>query len=115
LNYVNYTFVWQPQLTGTVTETGDGRDRSLAGWTVFIDQNGNGQYDSGEPTAITNDEGSYAFFDDTKSGFVFQSGSSYTVGVVLPTSGFQIANGGPSTATFTFAGGTFTVNFQVWQ
>jgi hypothetical protein len=29
------------QLTGTLTETGDSRNRPLGGWTVFIDLNGN--------------------------------------------------------------------------
>ena len=35
--------------------------RGLQGWTVFIDTNGNGTYNSGEPTATTDANGNYAF------------------------------------------------------
>lgn len=33
----------------------------LKGWTVYIDKNNNGQYDSGEPTATTGKNGLYIF------------------------------------------------------
>jgi hypothetical protein len=38
-------------------------DRPQAGWTVFLDNNGNGTKDSGEPSVLTGADGAYAFAD----------------------------------------------------
>ena len=38
----------------------DGRERALAGWTVYLDKNGNGLLDRGEASQLTDDAG-YAF------------------------------------------------------
>jgi hypothetical protein len=35
----------------------------LSGWTVYLDTNGNGTLDSGEPTAVSGSNGYYAFTD----------------------------------------------------
>ncbi|MGK7942206.1 MAG: Ig-like domain-containing protein, partial [Crocosphaera sp.] len=40
---------------------GDFNENPLSGWTVYLDNNGNGRYDSGERTAITNSTGEYSF------------------------------------------------------
>ena len=34
---------------------------SLANWTVYLDQNDNGQFDAGEPSTLTDGDGNYAF------------------------------------------------------
>jgi hypothetical protein len=40
---------------------GDGGERGLAGWTVFLDADNNGRLDPGEVSAITAADGSYTF------------------------------------------------------
>ena len=47
----------------------------LAGWTIYLDLNGNGRLDAGEPSAVTDDEGRYSFTN-------LEDGT-YTVGEVL--------------------------------
>lgn len=111
--YAAQSLTAQPQLTGLLTETGDGRNRPLTGWTVFIDQNGNGVFDPGEPTDITNANGVYDIYSDSEANLTFTSGQSYAVGVVVPATGYQLL--APATTTFTYNGGTSTVDFQVWQ
>ena len=39
----------------------DGAESGLSGWTLYLDQNVNGQFDAGEPTAITDGSGAYTF------------------------------------------------------
>jgi hypothetical protein len=41
--------------------TFDANEVGLAGWTIFIDANGNGTLEATEPTAVTNATGTYAF------------------------------------------------------
>jgi hypothetical protein len=103
-------FTAQPPLTGTLTDIGDARNRPLTGWTVFLDLDGNGQYDPvNDPIDITNANGQYAFY------YNFQPGNSYAVGVVLPQTGYQLPANTPPTTTFTYNGGTSLVNLQVLQ
>ncbi len=102
-------------LMGTLTETGDGRNNPLQGWTIYIDQNGNGQYDPGEPTDSTNALGQYFFYNNPAANLKFTSGDSYAVGVVLPSSGYQLPGNGSATTTFQYNGGTSTIPLQVQQ
>lgn len=37
------------------------QEPGLAGWTIYVDQNENGRRDMGEPSTVTNADGSYAF------------------------------------------------------
>ena len=41
----------------------DGGEQGLAGWTIFLDQNTNGQLDNGELSVVTNVNGNYSFVD----------------------------------------------------
>jgi hypothetical protein len=55
------TFTAEPgtaTLSGTVCANGNG-DTGLAGRTVFLDRNGNGLRDAGEPSAVTDSTGNY--------------------------------------------------------
>jgi len=38
-----------------------GGEAGLSGWTLYLDQNVNGRFDAGEPTAVTDGSGAYAF------------------------------------------------------
>jgi hypothetical protein len=74
----------------------------------------------GDPRDVTNANGQYDFYTAAASslslGVTFNQGDRYVVGVVLPPAGYQVANGGPTTTTFTYNGGTSTVvDFEVWQ
>ncbi|MFO0847151.1 MAG: putative Ig domain-containing protein [Gemmataceae bacterium] len=46
--------------TATISGVGQGNFK-LAGWTVFLDDNGNGTRDPGEQTAVTDEFGGYTF------------------------------------------------------
>ena len=59
----------------------DAREPGLSGWTVFLDRNANGQFDSGEPTSITDRKGRY--------GFSKLSSGTYLVGVIDQNSQYQ--------------------------
>ena len=61
-------------------QTVDPDDQGLAGWTVFLDVNGNGQFDAGDVSQTTEASGRYAF-----SGLV---AGAYQVGAV-PPAGWQ--------------------------
>ena len=41
--------------------TQDNGETGLSGWTVFIDENGTGQFSQGDPTATTDANGTYTF------------------------------------------------------
>jgi subtilisin-like proprotein convertase family protein len=41
----------------------DEGERRLAGWTIFLDANGNGSLESGETSTTTDVDGNYVFFD----------------------------------------------------
>jgi hypothetical protein len=55
------TFTNSPVVDGFVTNQ---KDQDQSGWTVFVDTNGNGVLDSGEPSTMTNSEGFYGFYDN---------------------------------------------------
>ncbi|MFO0889623.1 MAG: SdrD B-like domain-containing protein [Isosphaeraceae bacterium] len=89
--------------TGAFTEPG------LAGWTVFLDLGGDGNLDPGDPTAITDESGHYAFLG--------LAGGSYQVTEVVPE-GWSPADGfGTSQLVDVNAGETATAedfaNFTV--
>ncbi len=56
-NDVNRDGVRNALLSGAFSDPG------LAGWTVFLDMNRSGAFDSGEPTALTDASGAYVFPD----------------------------------------------------
>jgi hypothetical protein len=104
-----------PPLSGTLTETGDGRNQLLAGFNIYIDQNGNGQFDPGEPSTTTNAQGNYSFYDNPANNLTFTSGSAYAVGVQVPPSGYQLPPGASATTTFTYNGSPATIDLQLQQ
>jgi ELWxxDGT repeat protein len=73
-------FVWQ-DLDGNGQK--NGAEINLAGRTVYLDSNNNGQVDASERTTITNSSGEYTF-NDLRPG-------SYTVAQVLPVGWSQTA------------------------
>ena len=58
----------------------DQQETGLAGWTVFLDTNGNGKLDTGEQSAVTAADGSYSF--------AALAAGSYTV-VTIGQAGYQ--------------------------
>ena len=72
-------------LSGTVfndadnSETLSAGEKSYSGWQVYIDSNGDGQYEAGEPTTTTDAKGNYTFKDLQKG--------TYLIGVVPAISG----------------------------
>jgi large repetitive protein len=60
----------------------------LADWTIYLDQSGNGQFDSGERSTLTDAQGQYVF-SDLPPG-------TYRVAEVLPPGWQQTSPGGPS-------------------
>ena len=40
--------------------TRDNDEPGLGGWRIYIDQNANGEWDEGEPSALTDSNGQYA-------------------------------------------------------
>ncbi|MHC5536888.1 FG-GAP-like repeat-containing protein [Singulisphaera rosea] len=66
----------------------------LAGWTVFLDTNGNGQLDSGEQSMLTSATGAYAFYGLTP-------GTTYTVDLVSNTGASAIYSFEASTVSGT--------------
>jgi hypothetical protein len=87
------------QGNGTLTSASSG----LSGVTVFVDLNGNGVLDPGEPSASTDTNGTYSIPNLTAG--------SYTVGVVsTPGVAFTVPAGGVASVTLA-AGQTLTQNF----
>src|SRR5262249_1352085 len=78
--------------TGRVIRGGvrDDLGQGLAGWTVYIDLNRNGQFDPGEPSRLTHNDGNSSF-DNLAPG-------SYNVAEVVPTGWVPTAPGGLSFA-----------------
>jgi hypothetical protein len=64
-----------PPLSGTVADVE--HNLGVSGLQVYLDANGNGQYDPGDPVSITNTNGFYAFYNLTP-------GTRYSVGLLLP-------------------------------
>lgn len=79
----NINFSAQPgglpgSISGTVYDdvlgngTNSGSDSGLSGWRVYLDLNQNGQYDSGEPTAVTDTSGQYTIADVPPDQYVLR-------------------------------------------
>jgi hypothetical protein len=61
---VSFTVMQKTSIQGTVYAlANDGSKVPLAGWTVFLDEKGDGQLDPGDPTALTDANGNYVFFN----------------------------------------------------
>jgi hypothetical protein len=91
-------------------QNADGRHQTtepkLAGWTIYIDANGNGQLDNGEVSAVTDGSGTYSF-DDLAPG-------KYRLCEVQQTGWQQTAPGtksGCSTVAVKLSGKTYHKNF----
>lgn len=80
LNFTNEQFsnTYRPsaKLAGTIV---DRSHSPVAGQELFLDLNGNGKPDPGEPIAITNSQGQYAFNE-------LVVGTTYALALVLPGS-----------------------------
>lgn len=89
----------ETQITGTPTTS----EPSLAGRTVYLDQNGDGRYEAGDPTAVTDATGQYQFTN--------LAPDSYRVAEIIP-SGWATTQPVGGAATVTVASGaTTTQNF----
>jgi predicted outer membrane repeat protein len=75
----------------------DADEPGLAGWTVFSDRNNNGQWDSGEPAAVTraDDAGTAAIDEGGRYAILSLAPSHYVVAAVLPAGWEQTAPGAP--------------------
>ncbi|MBP9019510.1 MAG: THxN family PEP-CTERM protein, partial [Bacteroidales bacterium] len=81
---------------------GDNNNAPLSGWTIYIDSNSNGSPDTGEPTAVTDENGSYCFTGLLAGTYrireVLQSGWS----ISSPTNGYHSITVGPSATNVDF-------------
>jgi hypothetical protein len=93
------TVFFDPPVTGSLTTS----SQPIAGVTVFVDLNGNGVLDSGEPSASTDANGTYSLAN--------LAAGSYSLRVV-PTPGatFTLPAGGVASVSLA-AGQTLTQNF----
>jgi len=68
----------------------DNGEKALAGWTIYLDANGNGQFDEGEKSAVTDANGHYSF--------IVKAGYSYAIREVQQPGWYQTgpADGGYS-------------------
>lgn len=78
----------------------DNGEAPFAGWTVFLDTNGNGRIDGREATTTTNSDGVYSFAN--------LPGGTYNVAVAPPTSSF----GQTSPGRFGSSEGAFDIKFN---
>ena len=69
----------------------DGNEPTLSGWTIYIDDNNNGELDSGERSTVTDADGNYRFS--------FVTPGTYTVGEVLQSGWTQTYPNAPGTHT----------------
>ena len=76
----------------------------LAGWTVFLDQNGNGGLESGEISTTTVSDGTYVFTNLAPGG--------YTVALVLPSGWVQTFPGGSGDWTVSLGSGDTLTNIN---
>ncbi|MEM9008948.1 MAG: S8 family serine peptidase, partial [Cyanobacteria bacterium P01_F01_bin.86] len=70
----------------------DANEAALNDWTIYLDQNQNGQLDSGEQSAVTDTNGSYSF-----TGL---AAGQYTVAEVVPTGWEQTSPSSHETNVF---------------
>lgn len=87
-----------PQVGESFLVFGDPVERPLAGWTIYLDLNQNGAFDSGEPSTVTGTGGGYSF-----TGLV---PGTYTIAEAGQVGWIQTTPGLPSqTHTVTLAAG----------
>jgi hypothetical protein len=84
---VNFGLDQLATISGTVYADFTAGRQPQAGWQVYLDANGNGRYDAGEVTALTDASGHYAFYNLDPNN----TSISYTVGVVLQNNYYQTA------------------------
>src|SRR5215472_6274537 len=73
--------------------TREANEPFLAGWTVFMDLNGNNHLDAGEPTQITDSNGAYTFFVQPGTytiGEVTQAGWVQSAPIPIPPGEFVV-------------------------
>ncbi len=89
-------------ISGTVFDDRDGvrsaSEPGLDGWRAYLDTDGDGQFDSWEPTAATDASGSFTF-TGVRDG-------SHGVGVVQRAPGWVLTSSPVQTATIAASGGT---------
>ena len=78
---------------------GSPEEKGLSGWTLYVDSDGDGNLDSGEPRALTNERGDYSLAG-LRPGV-------HIVREVLQSGWMQTAPGRSSSAWFVSIGGTF--------
>ncbi|GAB5527477.1 MAG: hypothetical protein Roseis2KO_53490 [Roseivirga sp.] len=97
--------------SGTINVTNTDDDTPLGAMMVFIDENGDGFYNTEgtggafEPSSITDDEGRFHFNN-------LVVGQTYTLDVVVPF-GFSLADGETGVRTFIYTGETQTITFNL--
>lgn len=111
--YSNFTSVIEHEspVSGVINITNADDDTPLMGMMVFIDENGDGFYDTEgtggafEPSSITDDEGQFHFNN-------LIVGQTYTFDVVVPF-GFSLADGETGFRTFIYTGVPQTITFNL--
>ncbi|MCY2931161.1 MAG: hypothetical protein NTV86_17055 [Planctomycetota bacterium] len=84
----------------------DAGEPPLAGRTVYLDTNRNGQWDAGEPSQVTDTNGQYAF--------TYLPAGTYSVGEVTPPGWRQTLPSGAGTTNLIVNGGFETGSFAGW-
>jgi hypothetical protein len=83
----------------------DAGEPGLAGWTIYLDQNNNGQLDTGETSTLTDDNGNYSFTN--------LAAGTHTVAEVMQP-GWQQTS--PGTVSVAVTNGSFEAgNFTGWN
>jgi hypothetical protein len=104
---VSFPVTQSTSIQGTVYSALPSGKVPLAGWTVFLDEKGDGQLDPMDPTAVTDANGNYVFFD-------LPANSTQTVRLQVQPGYYQT---GPASYTVAVGGGMYTVydnnNFAV--
>ncbi|MCY2923833.1 MAG: hypothetical protein NT031_00055, partial [Planctomycetota bacterium] len=84
----------------------DANEPTLAGWTIYLDTNYNGQWDAGEPSQVTGADGQYAL--------TYLPPGTYTVGEVMPSGWVQTWPSEAGTSNVIVNGGFETGNLTGW-
>jgi hypothetical protein len=81
--------------------TRDPGEPGLAHWQVYLDENGNGALDAGEPTGVTDADGNYEFTNVVPGTHVVREVVQPGWVATRPGAGGAVANGGFETGDFT--------------
>ncbi|RPI21965.1 MAG: hypothetical protein EHM61_23465 [Acidobacteria bacterium] len=65
----------------------DAHEPGIPGWTIFLDANSNGQLDSGEKTAVSDEDGKYALTEMTPGSYTLREVQKPGWRQTVPTSG----------------------------